>query len=158
MFPQCGYDTWWYGSPRPRDPNQNWPAQIGPYVNNRQIFSCPSRRWEDVNYAANNELFDWFGRGPLSLGSIVRDPASVVLLCDVGAIYCTSTYAGAMTWPYGPLGGEWYTGYTPGDLHNGGANHGFTDGHAKWLKMPTTYMCTQTYNGVTWNPTATDGY
>ncbi len=170
MFPNAGYDTWWYGAvyggnSRPRDPNQNWPAEIYPYVANRQIFRCPSLRKGDTNYVANAQLTspgyfttgDPASRPPLALGEIVKDCASVVLLADIGN-YFTNYIPASMDWPYGPLGGEWYENppaydYTPGLHHNGGSNMGFTDGHAKWVKGPETYIITMTYNGITWNPT-----
>ena len=166
-FPEASYDTWWYGAvygpgSRPRNPDQNWPAEISPYVKNQQIFKCPSLGPGDVNYVVNCQLTGWFGPAypqwwpAMSLGSIRKDVASLVLMADVGN-YFTNNIPSSMDWPYGPLGAEWYEyppyyDYTPGLHHNGGSNMGFVDGHAKWVKGPETFIVKMTYNGITWNP------
>jgi prepilin-type N-terminal cleavage/methylation domain-containing protein len=55
-FPNCGYDTWWYGNYRLRDPNINWPIQIFPYVGNLQAYKCPTLSDGDVSYCVNQAL------------------------------------------------------------------------------------------------------
>ena len=123
-----------------------WRAMIYPYVKNAQVFSCPSdsNRYTGalVGVCASGEgsLLSGYGDNTMhynggaptppgvvdcSLGQIAM-PAELILIgdsnggshqisLDVNTLGYVRTDAGALR-------------------HNEGANYGFADGHAKWMK------------------------
>ncbi|MFP4250132.1 MAG: prepilin-type N-terminal cleavage/methylation domain-containing protein [Armatimonadota bacterium] len=112
-----------------------WFECIYPYVNNAQIFSCPSINQrqiqsgggsrashpdfpDGVNYAWNT----YAARIPLAE---IKHPARLGLICDGSNNYWRLKGPGSDDDHY-----MW--SYT---RHNDGANAGFADGHAKWLKV-----------------------
>ncbi|MFO8081494.1 MAG: prepilin-type N-terminal cleavage/methylation domain-containing protein [Armatimonadota bacterium] len=122
----------------------HWDTLIYPYTMNTNIYDCPSTRARSYGY--NNGTLDY---APIA---DAHRPAELVVLCDVKKGWTSS---GGTGWPrsvgrpsrFGsppqipdndedaePLEGDpAYTGRARG-LHNGGANVGFLDGHAKWLR------------------------
>lgn len=117
-----------------------WDARLEPYVKNLQIFRCPSaaggtRNYRYNSYRGGSTILPSGGAGtaplPHSLGQI-DSPAITVLLVDIPQ---------AQT--YNALGG--WAIRNEGDfieVHNGGANFGLADGHAKWNKMPSALYTT----------------
>ncbi|MHB8996478.1 MAG: prepilin-type N-terminal cleavage/methylation domain-containing protein [Armatimonadota bacterium] len=123
-------------------------AQIDPYVKNTQIRMCPSLSaspqgfgygWNWRHVCTDPASMGWWGKDcPLAQYKL---PAQSMMLGDstnsqngiggadgTGAtdfLYCSICYA---TPPSS------YTNWAIASRHNEGANFGFLDGHAKWLK------------------------
>jgi prepilin-type N-terminal cleavage/methylation domain-containing protein/prepilin-type processing-associated H-X9-DG protein len=123
-----------------------WRAMIYPYVKNGQVFSCPSdsNRYDGALMgqcvSGEGNLLSGYGDNTMhyntgapqppgvidcSLGKVVL-PAELILIgdsnagghqisLDVNTLGYVRTDAGALR-------------------HNEGANYGFADGHAKWMK------------------------
>jgi prepilin-type N-terminal cleavage/methylation domain-containing protein/prepilin-type processing-associated H-X9-DG protein len=124
-----------------------WRGMVQPYVENVQIFFCPSHNcgtptfdgsWDDwglkASYGINTCHWDSEGgsySGPPHTPPYgkalarVQAPAQCIFLTETDGGY--SSGIGSKTTRWVPSG-AWAT------RHNGGANYGFVDGHAKWLK------------------------
>ncbi len=123
----------WYGAAA------QWYNSVRPYVQNEQIFYCPTqmplndpptiaggRNYEYNGYGLVYELGGGTSRGGANVDA-VRAPAETWLLAEIereGNGAFTST-------------GAW--GYSTMDfnVHNGGSNYAFCDGHTKWLNEST---------------------
>jgi prepilin-type N-terminal cleavage/methylation domain-containing protein/prepilin-type processing-associated H-X9-DG protein len=128
----------------------SWRAMIYPYVKNTQLYSCPSdpadvytgalagqcindEGWLLGGYGDNT--VHWDGAPPTPPGVLwcnetqIDSPAELIIIGD-------SSYGGhQISYEPDTLG---YVRTDPGATrHNGGANYGFADGHAKWL-TPTS--------------------
>jgi len=121
----------------------SWRSMILPYVKNVQMFQCPSKRMadtfdggadcavaENAGYALN--VHHWGPSGAAtpptppygaSLGS-VEDASSCILIMESDGGFSQ----GAVENTHGWVPTSWST------RHNDGANYGFVDGHAKFLK------------------------
>ncbi|NLO07705.1 MAG: DUF1559 domain-containing protein [candidate division WS1 bacterium] len=144
--------------------NIRFPNLVYPYVKNVQLFQCPSKSAlytfaEPVGRIANSygtpggnsvhdgspcsicgescsmNYFPFDGNRALSMASI-QAPSNTIGLHELGVSSGHSDYDNA--------GGHRYAeprstdpAFTP---HNGGANYGFLDGHAKWLGSTTAGM------------------
>jgi prepilin-type N-terminal cleavage/methylation domain-containing protein/prepilin-type processing-associated H-X9-DG protein len=121
----------------------NWAQQIYPYVKNEQIYTCPSRQSYTWNYSPTSRD-SYFGYGMNywqtyyyyrgSLADIVK-PASTLWFadCDYYVVY-PSYYL--RLYPDNSTYGKDGTARDQ-NRHNGGANVGYLDGHAKWLSRST---------------------
>lgn len=111
-----------------------WQVVIKPYLKNPQVLICPDVKSKYCSYGWNLQRFGYayfsFGYGWCSSLGSIEDPASVVLIGDhepsakrdyLDTVYLYATYG---------------IGYLP-NLHNGGGNYGFCDGHAKWYSAST---------------------
>ena len=127
----------------------HWNILIEPYVMNDQVYRCPNTR--NRSYGYNDRTLAY-----ASMAEATR-PAELVILCDVKMglrpdgmsnswplrVGSPSQYGNPPAVPENdedehPLEGDpYYTGRARG-LHNGGANVGFLDGHAKWYRRYTT--------------------
>lgn len=128
------YDTYPGGSgPVFEVDRSSWADILFPYVNNRNVFLCPSfpeaKRcaygWNYLNFG----WYDGYANWGTKLGQ-VQCPSDSILLGD-------------NQWD----GGGWpspdavYMSYTYNLVyrHSGGANYGFLDGHVKWLDTNWLY-------------------
>jgi prepilin-type N-terminal cleavage/methylation domain-containing protein/prepilin-type processing-associated H-X9-DG protein len=101
-----------------------WYDVLQPYVKNEQILRCPSEADQMPGYGWNYRWISlgWIGDYPItSMGDIDR-PSETVILSDANSYYVR-----------GP--GTTHESYWPPDRHNGGANFGLADGHAKWYQV-----------------------
>jgi len=145
------WDGYWPATSLTFDPLHSWTGCYQPYIKSWKICYCPSqggRKEKQVSYAFNGEdgwmhALDWYlppGTNPdynLQPTNLVtvRQPVKTMLLCDTDA-----------NWGANGLGGP--QGHMepgrPSSRHNGGANFGFVDGHAKWYKtegmIPPCYI------------------
>ncbi|MGI5820273.1 MAG: H-X9-DG-CTERM domain-containing protein [Armatimonadota bacterium] len=112
--------------------NVTWMVLIHPYVKNQGVFDCPSSevRWngnyaQQTSYGWNRALMHY---SPLMYAFRMRDvaePASHPALADTAGPISFWVRDTIQVTSGGP------DGYVD-DRHNGGANIGFLDGHAKW--------------------------
>ena len=147
-----------------------WPTAVQPYVKNDQVWVCPSNRfnhcttvgaWAYVQWANNFPISygynNWRGENGVaglpwsgyegfrsntlrSLGT-VRQPARVIFTGDGRGCYqyywTTANYVDQYN----------ATSSTTWKPHNGGANFGFMDGHAKWMNQLTNANFAVNYDG-----------
>jgi len=131
----------------------SWRALISPYIKNTQIFSCPSASYNYSGAAAGqcvaneggipggygDNTVHYNGAAPSPPGvafwpagcrlSVVALPAQLIVLGDsTGGSHQISAAADTLGFVMDNVG------YSGAYRHNEGANYGFADGHAKWLK------------------------
>ncbi|MGM0494451.1 MAG: DUF1559 domain-containing protein [Armatimonadota bacterium] len=120
-----------------------WYESIMPYVQNEQVFACPShplrRSGWGLTYTMNCEReirsMSYHGNANLLSLADVKAPAELILLGER-----TSRSSHRVCPPYHTSSSN-CAPITTGDvdkLHNGGANYGFFDGHAKWYRVDQT--------------------
>ena len=129
--------------------NDQWYEVIEPYIKNTQVFICPSDQNETpTGYGWN---FRFVSYGTHSSSSIVGDP-----ITSLGAIkYPAETIIMADSRQYYVRGpGTSDPNYWPYARHNGGANFGLADGHAKWYKADFDWQHGYTAAGLYWRPDA----
>lgn len=117
---------------------------VDPYVKNRQLFVCPSRRTMQVGYGYNMHLGALYTRSGMAAMGEITMPANTVMLADAYGKATYGTGAGNIcihAWkanascqtrtPYGVVNDT-----DPGaGAHNDGNNYCYVDGHAKWLSQ-----------------------
>jgi len=118
-----------------------WCDSIFPYVKNTQAFSCPSRPdIETVNglaYGYNLRLGYYNNASPpssLTKLATVRYPAETIVLCDNDWTGSTVDYSSGAAYINEICDVNYVWAFVPA-RHNGGANLGFVDGHAKWHQV-----------------------
>ena len=110
------------------------PSPLTPYLKNTDMVNCPSDPAKDnQSYAWNYpHMPAWTDGGTAVALADVSYPSEAMMICD-----------GRNLWTYCPICIELGLISRPvpddeflyiDDRHNGGANCGFIDGHAKWLK------------------------
>ncbi len=119
----------------------NWPQQIYPYVMNAQLFSCPSyptspwvysptSRDSNFGYGMNYWMTYYYYYSTAYMAAF-KTPAKTIWFTDCNYYIVYPSYYLA-TYPTNTTYGQ--NGSARLQLrHNGGANVGFLDGHAKWL-------------------------
>lgn len=113
-----------------------WKDKLQPYVQNRQINFCPSRK----------SLPWWYGQGynigcatpfvagvPLSSEGTIASPSYKILVVEWDR--CN---AGPPCGPTGLFSGGATSYWAVTRVHNGGSNIVFCDGHGKWM-VPNDY-------------------
>ena len=119
----------------------NWDTVIEPYLKNTQVLVCPSvGQARSYGYNMDYLGYSWGGypsRHQKRLAEIAK-PAETVFFSESNTTY--SLYYNRS----GYFVTNGYNGWDPLDpgngaglRHNEGANHGFVDGHAKWVKGTT---------------------
>lgn len=102
-----------------------WFLKVYPYTKNIQVFNCPSASYKwagEVSTGLQTGMNGTMCGVACTLGSVVY-PAQTLLVADTAG---TAAYVFLNTYRTD----RWIT-----NRHNEGANLGFTDGHAKWLKV-----------------------
>ncbi len=135
-YPQCG----WAGTETVTWPDgtvatgrNTWFLRIYPYVKNVQVFNCPSAS------------VDWLGQNTSAIQTGMNASMSNVKLATI--TYPAQTLLAADT--MGPASYVFLSSYRTdrwiAPRHNGGANLGFTDGHAKWKMVKIDGLVTDGY-------------
>jgi len=126
-----------------------WYGVLYPYVKNIQIYNCPSDpyRWSG-NYTGKMTYGMSYrvGDGDTILGDI-KSPATTFLMGDSHEDPGVSSQSYYIT-SSPVMDGTLYRSVIP-DRHNGGANFGLCDGHAKWLKVR---YGSHSFPGYQWDP------
>jgi len=134
-----------------------WPMPIYPYVKNIQLFNCPSWNYKwNGNYSGKQAYGIHNHIDGVSLGDI-KSPATVIALADAfedpGA--SSQTYYIQRSVVFSAGIGSLARTIVP-DRHNGGANFGLMDGHAKWHSVEYTAAHdttgVQDFEGLEWGP------
>ena len=97
-----------------------WNQLVEPYIKNLQVFRCPSEAGQALGYGINRQLYLRHSYYGVKLAE-VNYPAQTILLGDSNGYRFDSAWWGS--WVFIPA------------RHNGGANLGFVDGHAKWHQL-----------------------
>lgn len=142
--------------------DMRWEALLRPFVKNEGILSCPSGGWRfpAQSYSALNDphgyntigvnynVFNYPWVFPVTLNDLDR-PAETIFLCDSDGMHYVTlpdyTYkAGlgySLRWNWHPTysdgtypPGKKYYPARPSNRHIDGANVGFCDGHASYMK------------------------
>jgi prepilin-type N-terminal cleavage/methylation domain-containing protein/prepilin-type processing-associated H-X9-DG protein len=116
-----------------------WDIRLEPYIKNTQIFRCPSAAGAAAPTITRNYRYSAYRGGthniggaaqatptPHSLGQ-VDSPSTTVLLVDSPSATGYNTLSG---WSFRSASDFI-------EVHNGGGNLGFADGHAKWYRLPS---------------------
>jgi prepilin-type processing-associated H-X9-DG protein len=121
--------SYWPGNPAA---SNTWYEKLQPYVKNTQVQVCPSEKNRSIGYGWN---YDYIGYGSSTTVRVysladIEKPSETIMMADAGnyVIYSPARYGrqpspGTVTYDYNAAGLR----------HNGGANIGFCDGHAKWM-------------------------
>ncbi len=152
---------WDYWLPCPPWPGWEWlatapPTAVQSYMNNWQILQCPSARQSPLytsspqyysNYAFN-ALLDAYNE------AAIVEPATTIMWWEAYGVLASENAhlsspawfnpdpnGGTPPWPFQWKSGLGYTAYMWGpqfensaDVHNGGENIAYCDGHVKWVK------------------------
>ena len=130
-----------YDERMPRHGNSpDWSEQIYPYVNNAQVYGCPSATQNPNTVAEVGTIFNYSwnyysnsAQNNMKLAQIQR-PSEALVILD-GSYYISNRWRGD--------GSAIDNDGVP--RHNDGANIGFADGHAKWM-VPTNYLTRQLWD------------
>lgn len=125
LYTACGAITLPNGSAY-AGPNMLWHFAIYPYTKNIQIFNCPSASYAWAGEVTTGIKYGYNANNlqTVSLGT-VQYPSQTLCIADTEG---AAAYAFISTYR---------TDRYIVDRHNGGANIGFCDGHAKWMKVFT---------------------
>ncbi|MFO8082540.1 MAG: DUF1559 domain-containing protein [Armatimonadota bacterium] len=119
-----------------------WYMAIYPYINNVQIFSCPSYsagRWHggptsaQISYGYNRGLCHNNSRPPITLAEVTY-PAETAMIADTAYAPSPPRDASAMNYVF--YSRLYYRTFIDA-RHNEGANMAYADGHAKWIRVPS---------------------
>jgi len=112
----------------------NWDQAVGPYVADPRIFKCPSvdaTTGYSINCERNIGSICCRGEADLLRLEDVPDPAATIWLAE-------ATMSRHRVCPLDHPSTSKYCKAVEHTRHLGGANYGFLDGHAKWLRYSET--------------------
>ena len=124
------------------NPRVRWHHVVQPYLANEQILVCPSDSSRTICYGHNYRYISYGMRSGsasamTSLAEVVR-PAETVMLSDALQRYVRPDHGSTSYWPRA--------------RHNGGANFGLLDGHAKWYQADFNWQENPNAHGLLWRP------
>ncbi|MGE5530631.1 MAG: prepilin-type N-terminal cleavage/methylation domain-containing protein [Bacteroidota bacterium] len=116
------------------NPSKRWTELVYPYIKNEEIYYCPMGPDPDDDHpwTANDSMqygmpMRYTPNSSPFMMDTFKDPSSLIYIVDASMMDCCNpndTYVAAASRAR-------YWGYCQ-RRHNGGANVGFMDGHAKW--------------------------
>ncbi len=130
-----------------------WPELIGPYTKNNQMFQCPSKQWAVmINYNSYPTAYHYnsnssgYSCSGVSLAQVTT-PANTIMLFDGWGTmdsggWTTTNLANLLSGNADAVATAALS--TTVRRHMDGANVGFVDGHAKWLRSATPSQFTTT--------------
>jgi prepilin-type N-terminal cleavage/methylation domain-containing protein/prepilin-type processing-associated H-X9-DG protein len=113
---------------------RSWASNIYPYINNVQIFRCPSSDYNCYGVAYGLPVYGAApGGGYVTIfgqprQSDIRRPAEIMMMTEKGA-------GGGYQYVLSNSSSLSVTYFACRDSHNQGGNVAFFDGHVKWLKF-----------------------
>ncbi|MDD3925174.1 MAG: prepilin-type N-terminal cleavage/methylation domain-containing protein [bacterium] len=124
-----------------------WYTPLQSYVNNAQVFHCPSMS----NDEGGNAYTDYVINGLFAHGVSQTDfhnPSGTIMIAEREA---GCPHDGYHPWPSASSqnwdslsaylsgsGSNWLLDHVAEERHNGGCNYGFADGHVKWMRWEET--------------------
>lgn len=113
----------------------NWVEVLQPYIKNVAMFKCPSCTGEhhdetdvETDYSINAYVAEGFNL------SVFSDSSGLVSFCERSDSHedteGTDHWYSMLFYPFYP---DHFRPHLQLDRHNGGANHCYLDGHAKWI-------------------------
>jgi len=127
-----------------------WAEWIYPYVKNTQLFQCQSQKFTTMPYGTFATGYNYNGSSSGGCSGValaqIGQPANTIIMYDgLGTMDCwwyAVDHAALVSGYPGP-GVAWSAAQlATARRHNGGANVGFCDGHAKWLGKATASQFT----------------
>ncbi|MFP4250042.1 MAG: DUF1559 domain-containing protein [Armatimonadota bacterium] len=116
-----------------------WAECVEPYLNNLQILFCPSSNY-DVSTMSNGKrylTYAYNGRLHRTKLALWKNVANKIMIGDLGMKHSDRTPPGYVEnwfiWWTNDSDGTWSQYSWWSNIHNGGGNYGYVDGHAKWL-------------------------
>ena len=129
-----------------------WPLPIYPYVMNLQLFNCPSYNYKWSGNYTGKQAYGINNHIDGRMMADITKPAVTILLADVYEEGYSQSYyiqRSVVMHSSGVI-----RSIIP-DRHNGGANFGLCDGHAKWHSVSyeaNLASRTQDFEGFEWGP------
>ncbi len=114
-----------------------WAESVEPYLKNVQIMFCPSSAYSDGDFSNGKRFLTYGYNGKMNYTKIgdFKNPASQIGIGDLGVRHSDRVPTGYVEnwfiWVSNDSQWRQYSWWS--DIHNGGGNYGFLDGHAKWL-------------------------
>ncbi|MEN6643363.1 MAG: prepilin-type N-terminal cleavage/methylation domain-containing protein [Armatimonadia bacterium] len=115
-----------------------WMEQIEPYLKNVQILFCPSQGGMGQGVTSGGKMYPNYcfnGVASAQRLAVFQSTSTKIIIGDIGKIDTTRTPVGYLeNWfiNTGPTT-TWQQYFWWSEIHNGGGNYGYLDGHAKWL-------------------------
>jgi len=147
-----------------------WSEVVQPYLKSLQIYQCPSDSKSPTAAGDNGYGYTDYGMNLFCTPSACEtystgvalatfdSPALTVMLFELGSGYAANGYSGCSDYNCtsgGNSAGQLAYAYSStsnnenGEIHLGGENVAFADGHVKWMKASSTTKFASIYNGLT---------
>ena len=114
-----------------------WLQSIYPYVNNLQVYFCPSSGWTPTTLSGGKMFaaYAYNGNASRSRLGAFSNHAGKIIMGDTGHRFDDRTPVGYVeNWfIWTDPSTSWRQYFWWAEWHNRGGNYGFLDGHAKWL-------------------------
>jgi prepilin-type processing-associated H-X9-DG protein/prepilin-type N-terminal cleavage/methylation domain-containing protein len=130
MYSNDYYDMFPANHASNRAPDGNWFAwwyALEPYFVDWNVMKCPSNTSVNIFKGGEQSSDFWNGK---RMG--IQQPSATIAFGDFGRgnghRLCPHWHAGST-----------YVGYPYAELHNGGCNYSFYDGHVEWLRYENTF-------------------
>ncbi len=131
-----------------------WADAIQPYIKSLQVFICPAATHTNCpipSAQSNSDTLMSYGGtintgGDGAFGGYGDNPTALASFTNTAETFMVGEIqdlpAGQRQWAYQtiPLGFApgWQSNYYPGDIHFGGGNWLYADGHVKWMQVEKT--------------------
>jgi len=132
--------SYWYDRDNGAATNRHfWAEAVEPYLKNEQILYCPSGAVDAGTLWSGKHVLTYGYNGKLNYTklSLFKNVANKIAIGDVGVRHSDRTPTGYVEnwfiWVDNDSAQSWRQYSWWSDIHNGGANYAYVDGHAKWL-------------------------